>query len=480
MKDKIVLVMDCGATNVRTIAVSERGALLASQSMPNNTRPDPQFAGGVIWDVQEIWNKLVTCTASVIKQIDPSLIAGVTVTTFGVDGAPMDRNGNILYPVISWQCSRTAPIMENINKYIAPDKLFELNGLQPFSFNTINKLIWFKENRPDIIDKMDRFVFIPSIFLYFLCGEIVNDTTMAGTSMLTDIGRRTFSDTIFSAIGIDSRKMARLIEPGTVAGRISAAASAKTGIPEGIPVIATGHDTQFAIFGSGADENIPVLSTGTWEILMVRSRKYSTAPAILKQNITTEWDPVPGLYNMGVQWIGSGLVEWVKKTFYPAEAGSPTIYDIMINEGEQVPAGSHGVTINPYFFAEQGTRSEGAIEGLTLNSTRADIYRACLETLSRKVKSNLAILEQAGGFKAQSLIVVGGGSKNRLWNNIRAGILGIPLTLIDQKETTVLGAALFAFSGAGVYSSPDEARNQINYLPQPVEPILKNEYEHLN
>ena len=116
MKQKTILVLDCGATNVRTIAVSEKGEILASESLTNNTQPDPENRSYRIWDVNEIWNKFRTTTGKVLEEIEPENIAGITVTAFGVDGAPFNKSGKMLYPVISWQCPRTEPIMQNIDR----------------------------------------------------------------------------------------------------------------------------------------------------------------------------------------------------------------------------------------------------------------------------------------------------------------------------------------------------------------------------
>ena len=186
-------------------------------------------------------------------------------------------------------------------------------GVLPFTFNTINKLIWFTEQRPDLVEKSHRFLFMPSIFSFFLTGEMVNDTTMAGTSMLTTLDKRGFSENILNKIGFPSDKFGNVVEAGTITGTISKKASAETSIPEGIPVVATGHDTQFAIFGSGAEINQPVLSSGTWEILMVRSEKYRSGKEQLEMGITTELDTRPGLFNIGNQWIASGILEWARQ-----------------------------------------------------------------------------------------------------------------------------------------------------------------------
>lgn len=461
--EKIVIVLDCGATNVRSSAVNDKGKILAQKSFTNSTKPDPNFKGGLIWDVEDIWQKLINATRDVLNQIDKSRIAAVTVTTFGVDGAPVSRSGSLLYPVISWVCQRTVPIMENIGKYIPIEELYELNGLYKFSFNTINKFIWLKENRPHVLDKMDYFLFISSIFLQKLSGEFITDITMAGTSMLTDIKTRNFSERILSAIDIEN-KFPPIVEPGTAVGKITKSASTETGIPQGIPVVATGHDTQFAIFGSGADENQPVLSSGTWEILMVRTSEVKTGSFAFNKGVTIEFDVFQGSYNPGVQWLASGILEWIKRMFYSKEAEQNDIYDIMISEAEKINQSISKMDID--FL-----NNNGVIEGLGLSSKREDIYMAALTALSEKAKDGLQILENIGNFKAESVIVVGGGARNRLWNQLKADSMDIPVKVIDQKETTIVGAALFAFAGADVFKTPQEARSNISIATKVFKPV---------
>ena len=263
MSRDIVIVFDCGATNVRAIAINSRGEILASESYINNPKPDPFYPAYRIWDISEIWEKICMASRKTISRINPEQIAGLTVTTFGVDGTLFDRDGRMLYPVISWQCERTKPVMADIGKYISLADLYRENGVLPFNFNTINKLIWFKENRPDIIGKSHRFLFMPSIFSYLLTGDMVNDVTMAGTSMMTDLSSRQFSENIFSRTGLPKELMGPVTEAGSVVGKVTVKASGETSIPVHTPVVATGHDTQFAIFGSGAGKNQPVLSSGT-------------------------------------------------------------------------------------------------------------------------------------------------------------------------------------------------------------------------
>ncbi len=467
-KGDIVIVFDVGATNVRIIAINSKGIINASESIPNNTKPDPFYPAFRIWDVDEIWKKMCRASKKVIRQINPGDIAGITVTAFGVDGTLFDRSGKMLYPVISWQCERTAPVMAGIGKYIPLADLYKECGVLPFTFNTINKLIWFAEQKPGLSEKCHRFLFMPSIFSYMLTGEMVNDTTMAGTSMMTNLSARRFSETILNRIGFPADKFGEIVEAGTITGIVNSRASSQTGIPTGVPVVATGHDTQFAIFGSGAEMNQPVLSSGTWEILMVRSEKCRSGKEQLDMAITTELDSRPGLYNIGNQWIASGVLEWARKNLYSDIRND--VYETMISGAEKVPAGCNGVKVVPRFYEELKGKQGGQILGLTMESTRDEIFRAMLEALSERLVEGKRALEKAGGFKTESILCVGGGSKNRLWNMLRADYTGVPVKIIDQKETTVLGASLFVQAACGNALSPEDARSKINYKTEIIEP----------
>ena len=144
----------------------------------------------------------------------------------------------------------------------------------------------------------------------------------------------------------------------------------------------------------------------------------------------------------------------------------------MISGAEKVPPGCNGIKIVPKFYEELKGKPGGQILGLTMESTRDEIYRAMLEALSERLAEGKQALEEAGGFKTDSILCVGGGSKNRLWNKLRANYTGVPVKIIDQKETTVLGASLFVQAACGNASSPEEARSAIDYKTEIIEPEL--------
>lgn len=454
---KSVLILDCGATNVKACLVDARGKIIASHSLANETVPDPNYAGGLIWDIESIWNKLSVCSRKICSEIQDTEITAVTVTTFGVDGAAMKADGSLCYPVISWQCSRTGEIEKNIGKYFDPEWLYRVSGLQSYHFNTIHKLIWLRENRPDVLKEMDHYVLMPSLILYKLTGRFVTDATMAGTSMLTDLKKRTFSGEILKPLGLDESIFPPMAEPGTIIGKLTGPAAGSLGIQPGTPVVAAGHDTQFAIVGSGAGVNQPVLSSGTWEVLMVRSSADTLQIPLRTSGITIELDSLPGLVNPGVQWVASGVLEWIGRMLYSDLPETNSKYSTMISEAAEVSPGSEGVTVIPELFPGGYSGKKGNISGFTHETKRGHIYRATLEALCYYARNGLEKLQEAGNYKAENVICVGGGSKNKLWNQIRADVLGIPVRALDMKETTALGAALVSFAALGVYKNVDEA-----------------------
>jgi L-fuculokinase len=456
-----ILILDCGATNVKACLVDTTGEIIASHSLPNNTMPDPFYQGGLIWDIDDIWDKLSACSRKVCSIASETEIKAVTVTTFGVDGAAMKKDGSPCYPVISWQCNRTEKIEKNIAQYYDPEWLYQTTGLQSYHFNTINKLIWLRENRPDVLLEMDYYVMMPSLILQRLSGEFITDTTMAGTSMLTDLRHRNFSEAVLNPLGLRPEVFPVLTEPGTVIGAVTEKAAGALGVKSGLAVVAAGHDTQFAILASGAGVNQPVLSSGTWEILMVRARAGALKIPSRNSGITVELDAQPGLVNPGVQWVASGVLEWISRLVYPDLTHDSSRYENIIREAAAIPPGSHGLALVPELFPGGFSGKHGSISGIRYEITRAHIYRAGLEALGCYLAYGLEKLQQVGNYTASDVICVGGGSKNPLWNQIRADIAGIPLKALDMKETTALGAAMVAMTGVGIYQSLEEAFSAI-------------------
>lgn len=471
MSKDVVIVLDCGATNARAIAVDTDGKIVAKGVMANATRSDPHNPAWLIWSLDEILERFSQCARNVRAELDAlgHRVAGITVTTFGVDGALVDGTGQLLYPVISWKCPRTVSIMENIRRYYEPARLQQLTGVGHFSFNTLYKLIWLKEHQPALLEQARAWLFISSLLVQRLTGVFSTDRTMAGTSQCFELDADRFSTPILEAIGVRETLFPRLVNPGEIVGRLLPEAASLLGLPAGVPVISAGHDTQFALFGSGAGLDQPVLSSGTWEILMARTGQVDTGALSAFEGSTCELDAQAGLFNPGLQWLASGVLEWVRETCWRGME-SQDAYAAMIAEASAVPPGCDGVRMRTELLQGKKGVGGGAYTGLALNSTRGHLYRAALEALSRKLAEQLHELEQICGFKTEELILVGGGSRNRLWNQLKADALGKPVRVVAETEITVIGAALYALYGLGRYASPELARQTVQHDYQVFQP----------
>ncbi|MFQ6133553.1 MAG: FGGY family carbohydrate kinase [Armatimonadota bacterium] len=473
----IAIVLDCGATNATVVAIDADGNVLASASRPQAPVPQPGGPEGMlIWDLDEIWGKLAEGCLEVIANwsVPPDDIKGVTVTTFGADGAPVKRDGSLTYPIISWQCERCQPQLKALEEQMDPYDIFAETGYLLIPFNTLLRFMWLRQNAPEALEEADTWLMTPGLLSQRLCGEPSLDPTIGGTMMAMNMAQREWSEKMLSVADLEPDFFPPWVEPGNVIGHVTEAAARETGLPVGTPVVAAGHDTQFAAVGSGARPGEAILSSGTWEILMLRHQSYEPSRFAFEEGVLVECDAERGLWNPQLLMMASGVLEWIGRHFYADVERGQEAYERMIEEASKVAPGSDGVTILPSFVPETGPtkkhNTHGTILGLGITTSRAEVYRAALEGLCFQLRHALEILSQATGFQAQGVRVVGGGSRNDLWNKIRADATDLPVTTIAQRDATVLGAAMFALIGAGTFASVAEAQRAMTSGESVVEP----------
>lgn len=471
-KQEYFLVLDCGATSVRAVAVSPQGKILSRVSFPNAPRRQEGCEHFLIWDFEEIWGKLCQATQRVLAEAGPEVRA-VSVTTFGADGAPVREDGSLSYPVISWQCSRTEGWARKIAELIDAREIFRITGYQIIPFNTLLKLLWLRENAPEALDEAKYFLMMPGLFNLRLTGEMTIDYTSASTMMMMDIGKRRWSERLLSLAGLGSDFFPRMVESGEVLGKVTEKASRETGIPAGTPVTSAGHDTQFALVGSLAREDELILSSGTWEIAALRIPYYRDSEVAFSTGMLVELDAEKGFWNPQMLMIAGGVVEWVRWHFFADLKDERDIYERIIEAASSVSPGAEGIFLIPSFMPSgplkpYGTR--GTILGLGLTTNRAQIARAAFEGLAFQLRQAVDALSEAFGFRPRRIVVVGGGSKNVLWNRLRADVVNLPVVVTSCEEATVLGAALFAMVGTGYVRSLEEAKKNVILTTRVFEP----------
>ena len=479
-----VLVIDCGSTNIRAIIVDNTGRIVASAGRANDPVRQPAMPDGyIIWDMERLWTSIGEVCREALDAAAGADVRAVTLTTWGADGAPVREDGSLAYPPICWQDARTEQLAADFGTMADLREVYRTTGYQVNPFNTLLKLIWLRENQPEVMEGT-TWMMMPGLLSHRLCGEMSMDPTSAGTTMAIDMSRRTWSPEMLQMAGLSPDFFPRWVEPGEVIGQVTAAAAGATGLPEGIPVTAAGHDTQFAAVGSGAKQGEAILSSGTWEILMLRTDRYSPTEQAWRDGVLTEADAVAGYYNPQLLMMGSGVLEWLRDHFYADLPRSDEAYATLIGDAKTAGLGAGELTVIPAFMASAGPSRRfgtmGTILGLEVTTSRGQVYRAALEGLSFQMRHALEVLGESSAAPPKLVRVVGGGSKNPLWNQLRADITGMPVLTIEQKEATVLGAAMFAFSGIGEFTSLSEAQQAMTGASQLVEPSADREtYEGL-
>ncbi len=345
--------------------------------------------------------------------------------------------------------------MEKISQYMPARQLQQIAGVGAFAFNTLYKLVWLKENHPQLLAQAHAWLFISSLINHRLTGEFTTDLTMAGTSQMLDLRQRDFSAPILQATGLPAACSRGWLKQASRSAPCCRRPLRCWASPSGSQLSRPGMTPSSLCLAPAPGRMEPVLSSGTWEILMVRSAQVDTSLLCDYSGSTCELDSQPGRYNPGMQWLASGVLEWVRKLLWSAD----TPWQTLIDEAQAIPPGAQGVRMQCDLLASQ----HAGWQGVTLNTTRGHFYRAALEGLSDQLAQHLQTLEKIGGFRAKELLLVGGGSRNALWNQIKANRLGIPIKVLDDAETTVAGAAMFGWYGVGEFSSPEQARAQVAY-----------------
>ncbi|GMW02233.1 MAG: xylulokinase [Candidatus Hydrogenedentota bacterium] len=460
-----LLAIDIGATGIKAGVFDTNGHVHAVAGRRNGPVPDTLGQPGwLVWDPEAVWNSVCECIRECVAASDCDVrsIRAVATTGFGADGLPMDAGGNPLYPFISWHCGRTALQCEQIARSLGNENIFQITGYHNYPINTANRLLWFRQKHPEILDKASTWLQVQDYIAFRLSGECATDCTIASTTMLLDGSRRDWSDTMLHAAGVDRDLLPPLRESGTSIGRITAEAAAQTGLSRNTQVITGGHDCEIGVLGAGvSDPQTFIDISGTWEILIALSNNFDPKPDHYIQGLDFECHAVPGQWICQSLMIAGGVMEWIRDKFY-AHLPEGEVYAAMIAEAN-VP--SRDIYVLPSFMRGMGPdasrHATGTILGLTTATTRGQIVRAAFEGLCFQLRQQTQALSAATGKVARKLRVIGGGQKNPLWMQMKADTTGLPVEITQHPEVTLLGAAILAGVGAGLYSSAHDAMRQI-------------------
>ena len=477
-----LLGIDLGSTSIKAVAYDFAGNLKSMHSVPTELKSlDAEHPNWSFWDPDIVWNSTVSVVQGVLAETGAGAdIKGVSVTGLGMDGVPVDKTGKWLYPFISWQCTRTEPQSREFSERVGMEKIFSITGKQKLHIDTIYRLLWMKQNKPEILDQADKWLLIEDFINFMLCGRQATDYSMASCTSVFDQHKLDWSQELLDLADIDASLFPEPLPSGTVLGEVTAAAAKQTGLKPNTPVILGGHDYICAGLAAGAITPDVVLDvTGTWEIIVRALPRLILNDDIFKAGLIVESHVARDAYLLAGYSPSALMLEWFRDNYGFEEAHRQketgrSDWDLLMEKAQQAPVGANGVMFMPH-LAGAGTpvndpRSLGAFVGLSTTTDKGCMIRALIEGLDYQFKEILASFEQAMPGTIQKVIAAGGAVRNRLWMQNKADVTGKVIEVPEMQEATTLGVALLAGIGLGIYRGEADAFKQTYRAGQIFEP----------
>ncbi len=414
--------IDLGTSGVKAILVDEDRALVGEASAPLTlSRPRP------LWSEQnpdDWWRATQNAVRALSSGSRLDAVAGIGLSGQMHGAVLLDRSDAVLRPAILWNDGRAGAACAELERR-EPDSRRITGNLAMPGF-TAPKLIWVAQHEPDLFSRTAR-VLLPKDWIRLrLTGEAVSEPSDAAGTLWLDVARRAWSPAMLAATGLDERHMPRLVEGSEVSGRLSAKAAEALGLKAGIPVAGGGGDNAAGAVGIGVvHPGSAFLSLGTSGVIFVADETLKTDP---ERAVHAFCHCLPDLWHrMAVILSAASALTFATRLCGAADEAA--LLAEVEAAGIAAPAQSRLVFL-PYLSGERtphnNPNAAGVIFGLDGTATRADLGRAVLEGVAFALADGLRALE-AGGGPIESLSVIGGGARSKLWGRILASALGRPL-----------------------------------------------------
>jgi xylulokinase len=411
----------------------------------------------------------------------PSSIGGIGLTGQMHGLVLLDKAGNVLRPAILWNDQRTQAQCDEIHRLVGIETFINITGNKALTGFTAPKILWVRENEPNVYAKAAHVLLPKDYVRYKLTGDFAMDKADGAGTILMDLKKRDWSTELLAALHIPTQWMPPLFEGTSVTGKVTGAAADLTGLVTGIPVVAGGGDQAAQAVGVGAvQRGIIALTVGTSGVV------FTTTPSAMIEpqgRLHAFCHAVPGAWHlMGVMLSAGGSLQWYRDAIAP---GIP--FDDLLRETDRVPAGNDGLIFLPYLSGERtpypDPKARGAFIGLTLRHGRGNLTRAVLEGVAYGLKDILMLIQETGLKDIFQVRASGGGMKSHTWRQILADVLEVELSTVNTTEGAAYGAALLAGVGAGVWPDVESACESVIKVTERIAPrkeiseIYRKNYE---
>jgi xylulokinase len=423
---ELLVGLDVGTTGVKAVAITPAGEVVAAaeEGYPLST-PQPG------WSEQDP-DDWVPAAEKALGSL------GIDPLRFGFSGQMhglvcLDERDRVLRPAILWNDQRTAAECAEIEERLGLQRLISLTGNRALPGFTAPKLLWLRRHEPDVYARIRRILLPKDYVRLRLTGEWAIDAADASGTLLFDVARRGWSDDVLSALEVPRDWLPPVYESTEIAGAGDQQAAAL-----GVGVIAPG---------------ILSVVLGTSGVVLASLPAYAHD---VEARVHAFCHALPGTWEaMGVMLNAAGALRWLRDTIAPGLS-----FAELADEAQRWSPGVEGLTFLPYLQGERTPHADpdarGAFAGLSLRHDRAALVRSVLEGVAYGLRDSLELL-RALGVEPEKGRVSGGGARSRLWLEIVASVLGVPLELTVVEEGSAYGAAFLAGVAAGVFADAQAA-----------------------
>jgi len=450
------------------------------------------------WAEQDPGDWWRACGIAVKKALEKSGVRGEEIVCVGFSGQMhgavlLDAAGEVVRPALIWCDQRTEKQSRELSEKFGTDRLIQLTSNPPLTNFTLTKLLWVRENEPEIWSRV-RHIMLPKDYVRFLLtGERAIDQADASGTLLLDVAKRTWSAEVLSGTGIEKDFLPALYESPEICGQLNAQGAAATGLKVGTPVVAGAGDQAAGAVGMGIVRSGVVSATiGTSGVVFAATDRPALDP---RGRLHTFCHAIPGRWHvMGVTQAAGLSLRWFRDVFGIASGGPASTasgsttgdpYEFLSEEAGAAPPGAEGLLWAPYLMGERtphlDPNARGALVGIVPSHRRAHILRAILEGVAFSLKDSFSIFDEMK-VPVTTIRLGGGGARSALWRQIQADVYAHEVELVEAEEGAAYGAAILAAVGARHFASVDEACDAVirvasRVAPNPVSSaLLKKNY----
>lgn len=454
--------VDLGTSAVKLLLMNEKGGIesIVSKEYPLEF-PHPGWSQQ---KPEDWWSAVMEGLKELTAKADKSQIAGISFGGQMHGLVVLDKDDNVIRPAILWNDGRTGKETEYLNNVIGKDKLSEYTANIAFAGFTAPKILWMKENEPELFAKIAKIMLPKDYIAYMLSGVHCTDVSDASGMLLFDVKNKCWSKEMMEICSVREDQLAKIFESYEVVGNIKADIADELGFPKTVKIIAGAGDNAAAAIGTGTvGDGRCNISLGTSGTIFISSKDF----CVDENNALHAFAHSDGHYHlMGCMLSAASCNKWWMEDIIGTS-------DFAKEQADITKLGENNVFFLPYLMGERSPHNNpdarAMFIGMSMDTTRADMTQAVLEGVAFGIRDSFEVARSLG-IKIDKTKICGGGAKSPLWKKIMANVLGITVEVIESEEGPGYGGAILAAVGCGEFASVEEAADKLVKVVGCVEP----------